>query len=206
MFIKISEQPSLYNDLEKKSIREILEDINAEDQKVALATQKAIPQIEKLVSQIVPRMKQGGRIFYMGAGTSGRLGVLDASEIPPTFGMPPTWIIGLIAGFASGYVGVGGGFIMVPLMTAWLGIPMKRTSGTSLIAIIILAIPGVIQQAFLGHIDYLAGIMLCVGAIPGAVLGARLVSRVPERTLRFIFSGLLAVAAVVLVVNEFGLL
>lgn len=115
-------------------------------------------------------------------------------------------VIGLIAGFASGYVGVGGGFIMVPLMTAWLGIPMKRTSGTSLIAIIILAIPGVIQQAFLGHIDYLAGIMLCVGAIPGAVLGARLVPRVPERTLRFIFAGLLAVAAVMLVINEFGLL
>ena len=104
-------------------------------------------------------------------------------------------IIGLIAGFASGYVGVGGGFIMVPLMLSLVGI-----------SIIILAIPGVIQQAFLGHIDYLAGIMLCVGAIPGAVLGARLVSRVPERTLRFIFSGLLAVAAVVLVVNEFGLL
>ena len=115
-------------------------------------------------------------------------------------------VIGLIAGFASGYVGVGGGFIMVPLMTAWLGIPMKRTSGTSLIAIIILAIPGVIQQAFLGHIDYLAGIMLCAGAIPGAVLGARLVPRVPERTLRFIFAGLLAVAAVMLVINEFNLL
>ena len=115
-------------------------------------------------------------------------------------------IIGLIAGFASGYVGVGGGFIMVPLMTAWLGIPMKRTSGTSLIAIIILAIPGVIQQAFLGHIDYLAGIMLCVGSIPGAVLGAWLVPRVPERTLRFIFAGLLAIAAVMLVVNEFALL
>lgn len=115
-------------------------------------------------------------------------------------------VIGLIAGFASGYVGVGGGFIMVPLMTAWLGIPMKRTSGTSLIAIIILAIPGVIQQAFLGHIDYLAGIMLCVGAIPGAVLGARLVPRVPERTLRFIFAGLLAVAAVMLVINELSLL
>ena len=97
-FIKISEQPSLYNDLEKKSVREILEDINTEDQKVALAVQKAIPQIEKLVTQIVPRMKQGGRIFYLGAGTSGRLGVLDASEIPPTFGMPPTLVIGLIAG------------------------------------------------------------------------------------------------------------
>ena len=97
-FIKISEQPSLYDDLEKKSVREILEDINKEDQKVAIAVQKAIPQIEKLVTQIVPRMKQGGRIFYMGAGTSGRLGELDATEIPPTFSMPPTIIIGLIAG------------------------------------------------------------------------------------------------------------
>lgn len=92
MFIKISEQPSLYNDLEKKSVHEILVDINREDQKVALAIQKTIPQIEKLVTQIVPRMKQGGRIFYMGAGTSGRLGVLDASEIPPTFGMRQHWL------------------------------------------------------------------------------------------------------------------
>lgn len=97
-FIKITEQQSLYNDLEKKSVREILEDINNEDKKVALAVEKAIPQIEKLVSQIIPRMKQGGRLFYVGAGTSGRLGVLDASEIPPTFGMPPTLVIGLIAG------------------------------------------------------------------------------------------------------------
>ena len=97
-FVKISEQPSLYENLEKKSVREILEDINQEDQKVALAVQKCIPQIDKLVSQIVPRMQEGGRIFYMGAGTSGRLGVLDASEIPPTFGMPPTYVIGLIAG------------------------------------------------------------------------------------------------------------
>ena len=98
MFTKITEQPSLYDNLENKSILEILEDINTEDQKVALATKKAIPQIQKLVSLIVPRMSNGGRIFYMGAGTSGRLGVLDASEIPPTFGMPPTLIIGLIAG------------------------------------------------------------------------------------------------------------
>ncbi|MDD4514160.1 N-acetylmuramic acid 6-phosphate etherase [Massilibacteroides sp.] len=97
-FEKISEQSSLYNDLEKKSVRELLEDINTEDQKVALAIQKIIPQIEKLVTAIVPRMQRGGRIFYLGAGTSGRLGVLDASEIPPTFGMPPTLIIGLIAG------------------------------------------------------------------------------------------------------------
>lgn len=98
MFRKISEESSLYNDLEKKSIHELLVDINTEDQKVAIAVQKAIPQIEKLVSLVVPRMKKGGRVFYMGAGTSGRLGVLDASEIPPTFGVPPTHIIGLIAG------------------------------------------------------------------------------------------------------------
>jgi N-acetylmuramic acid 6-phosphate etherase len=97
-FIKITEQPSLYDGLDKKSVKEILEDINTEDHKVADAVQKAIPQIEKLVTLIIPRVKKGGRIFYMGAGTSGRLGVLDASEIPPTFGMPPTVFIGLIAG------------------------------------------------------------------------------------------------------------
>lgn len=97
-FVKISEQPSLYNDLEKKSVDEILHDINTEDKKVAFAVEKAIPQIEKLVIEIVSRMRRGGRIFYMGAGTSGRLGVLDASEIPPTFGIDPSWVIGIIAG------------------------------------------------------------------------------------------------------------
>ncbi len=97
-FVKISEQSSLYNDLEKKSVEEILTDINTEDHKVADAVEKAIPQITKLVEGIVERMKRGGRIFYMGAGTSGRLGVLDASEIPPTFGMDPSWVIGIIAG------------------------------------------------------------------------------------------------------------
>ncbi|MBO7609725.1 MAG: N-acetylmuramic acid 6-phosphate etherase [Muribaculaceae bacterium] len=97
-FVKISEQPSLYNDLEKKSVHELLVEINREDHKVADAVEQAIPQIERLVNGIVERMRRGGRIFYMGAGTSGRLGVLDASEIPPTFGMDPGWIIGLIAG------------------------------------------------------------------------------------------------------------
>ena len=98
MFTKITEQPSLHDDLDRKSVGELLREMNEEDQKVALAVRDAIPQIERLVEGIVPRMKQGGRIFYMGAGTSGRLGVLDASEIPPTFGMPNTYVIGLIAG------------------------------------------------------------------------------------------------------------
>lgn len=114
--------------------------------------------------------------------------------------------IGLIAGLASGYVGVGGGFIMVPLMLAVLGIPMSLASGTSLIAIMILAIPGVIEQGLLGNIEYLAGIAIVVGSIPGALVGARLVRVVPERQLRFIFGGFLLVAAVMLMLNEFGIL
>ena len=114
--------------------------------------------------------------------------------------------IGLVAGLASGYVGVGGGFIMVPLMLAVLDIPMSLASGTSLIAIMILAIPGVIEQGLLGNIDYLAGIAIVVGSIPGALVGARLVRVVPERQLRFIFGGFLLVAAVMLMLNEFGIL
>lgn len=98
MFTKITEQTSLHDHLDEKSVGELLREMNEEDQKVALAVRETIPQIEKLIEGIVPRMKKGGRIFYMGAGTSGRLGVLDASEIPPTFGMPNTYVIGLIAG------------------------------------------------------------------------------------------------------------
>lgn len=97
-FCKITEETSLYTNLEDKTVRELLVDINTEDQRVALAVRQTIPQVEDLVTRIIPRMKCGGRIFYLGAGTSGRLGVLDASEIPPTFGMPPTRIVGLIAG------------------------------------------------------------------------------------------------------------
>lgn len=112
-------------------------------------------------------------------------------------------MIGLIAGFASGYVGVGGGFIMVPLFVSLLGITMKHASGTSLIAVTILAIPGVIEQGFLGNIDYLAGIAMAIGTIPGALIGASLVRRIPERQLRFVFAVFLLISAVVLAVNEF---
>ena len=97
-FQKITESESLYHHLEQQSVGELSEEINREDQKVALAVQQTIPAIEQLVTGSVARMKQGGRLFYLGAGTSGRLGVLDASEIPPTFGMPNTYVIGLIAG------------------------------------------------------------------------------------------------------------
>lgn len=97
-FQKITESESLYDNLDQMSVRELLEGINNEDRKVAIAVGREIPKIEKLVTRIVERMRRGGRLFYIGAGTSGRLGVLDASEIPPTYGMPNTLVIGLIAG------------------------------------------------------------------------------------------------------------
>ncbi len=94
----ITESDSLYDRLEDRSVGELLKLINKEDQKIAFAVEKALPQIEKLVEAAALKMAEGGRLFYIGAGTSGRLGVLDASEIPPTFGAPPDWVVGLIAG------------------------------------------------------------------------------------------------------------
>ena len=96
--MKITEQPSHFDHLEQMSVSELLRHINEEDCRVAEAVRQAIPQIEALVEAIEPRMKRGGRLFYIGAGTSGRLGVLDASELPPTFGVPDTWVTGIIAG------------------------------------------------------------------------------------------------------------
>ncbi len=93
-----TEKESLYNNLEEKSVIEILTDINREDAKVAAAVNACLSQIESLVAEIVGRMKKGGRLFYTGAGTSGRLGVVDASECPPTFGVPHGMVIGLMAG------------------------------------------------------------------------------------------------------------
>lgn len=96
--LRLTEAPSLYKDLEKKDVHTLLTDINTEDKKVAIAVEKAIPQIEALVEHLVKRMQDGGRLFYIGAGTSGRLGVLDASELPPTYGVSPNLVVGLIAG------------------------------------------------------------------------------------------------------------
>ncbi|RME96238.1 MAG: N-acetylmuramic acid 6-phosphate etherase [Bacteroidetes bacterium] len=95
---KITESPSRHRHLEQMSTRELLIKINEEDQKVPQAVALAIPQIEVLVDVVAEKLKAGGRLFYIGAGTSGRLGILDASECPPTYGVPPNLVIGLIAG------------------------------------------------------------------------------------------------------------
>lgn len=93
-----TESSSYYSDLEKMSVHDLLTNINREDSTVPAAIEKVIPQIEALVNEVVKLMQAGGRMFYIGAGTSGRLGVVDASEIPPTYGMPYGKVIGLIAG------------------------------------------------------------------------------------------------------------
>lgn len=97
-FTKTTEQDSHYDHLEQMSIQQLLININKEDKTVPNAVEKAIPQIEPLVAQIVDKLSNGGRLFYLGAGTSGRLGIVDASECPPTFGVPHELVIGLIAG------------------------------------------------------------------------------------------------------------
>lgn len=95
---RVTEQDSNYKNIDKMSVLEILQGINNEDKTVPLAVEKSIPQIEKLASAVAEKMKTGGRLFYIGAGTSGRLGVVDASECPPTYGVPFDWVVGIIAG------------------------------------------------------------------------------------------------------------
>jgi N-acetylmuramic acid 6-phosphate etherase len=96
--MKTTESSSRYDNLELMSVRELLTNINREDKGVPIAIEKIIPEIEQLVNALIQKMKKGGRLFYIGAGTSGRLGIVDASEIPPTFGLAQGKVIGLIAG------------------------------------------------------------------------------------------------------------
>lgn len=111
--------------------------------------------------------------------------------------------IGLFAGAAGGYVGLGGGFIMVPLMSSMLHFPMRLASGTSLMAILCIAIPGAVTQALYGSVDFMVGLLVACGSVPGAVIGAKMARRLNDRTLRLMFAGLLGVAALLMVVNQF---
>ena len=126
-FKKITENESFYKDLELKSTSELLNYINQEDEKVALAVNKIIPAVNSLINEILPKMKKGGRLFYLGAGTSGRLGVLDASECPPTFGVPFDMIIGLIAG-GDGAIRKAVEFAEDDLEQGWLDLQEHKIS------------------------------------------------------------------------------
>lgn len=130
---------------------------------------------------------------------------LTQSDFAPNFPLVAKGaLIGLCAGVMSGYVGVGGGFIMVPMMLQILKAPMRLVSGTSLIAVFILALPSVVYQALLGNVAWVAGISLAVGSMPGAVIGAKVLPWMPERALRLMFGGFLLVVAALMVVNQLG--
>lgn len=127
----------------------------------------------------------------------------EAADPPLTRrNLAAAFCVGLLAGLASGYVGVGGGFLIVPLLMSFTGLAMRKASGTSLIAVMILAVPGAVEQGILGHIDYVVGLAVAVGSIPGAVVGAKLIKQVPERQLRVLFGFVLIIAAILLVVKE----
>lgn len=132
----------------------------------------------------------------------------DNSDAEAPFGFKRLWkglVIGAFAGLIAGYVGVGGGFLMVPLFISILHIDMRRASGSSLVAIGILSIPGALMQIMLGNANILIALAVVIGSVPGAILGARLVTRVPERSLRLFFAGVLFIGAILLVVQELGI-
>lgn len=130
----------------------------------------------------------------------------SAQQATSTHTLARAAVIGLFAGVLSGYVGVGGGFIMVPLFTSKLQLTMKQATGTSLVGVGLLVLPALIAQVVLGNVNWVAGLACIAGSVPGAALGAKLQTRIPERMLRFTFAGILGVAAVLLVVNELGVL
>lgn len=111
-------------------------------------------------------------------------------------------VIGLVAGVLSGYVGLGGGFLIIPLFMQLLHMPMKLTSGTSLMAVMMLAVPGTVTQALLGNVDWAAGICVALGAVPGAILGTRLLAHISEVRLRFMFGGFLLIASILLILDQ----
>lgn len=129
------------------------------------------------------------------------------SFVLPAFNVPlfiKSALIGAAAGVAGGYVGLGGGFVMIPLMSSLLSFPMRLASGTSLIGILCIAIPGAATQGFYGNVDLAVGLLVACGSIPGALLGTQLSKRFNDRTLRLMFAALLGVAAILMVVKQFA--
>lgn len=133
----------------------------------------------------------------------------DAAAVPPVgrAGTPRASLlrlaaIGLLAGFYSGFLGLGGGFIVVPALARFCGFPIKRAVGTSLVTVAVLAIPGTIAHAYLGHIDWTLALLLAIGVVPGALVGAKLSAGASDRHIRLAFAGLLAVVGVWLAVSE----
>jgi len=158
-----------------------------------------------------PVVDAAGALEVPGSLASGALSEPRAAETPdaPVTRAPlmPLIVIGMVTGLYSGFLGLGGGFVLVPLLTRWLQFDMKRAIATSLVTVAMLAIPGTITHAMLGHIDWSIALALSVGVIPGAMLGARITLGSTDRAVRFGFATLLVIVGVWLAGNElWGLL
>lgn len=140
-----------------------------------------------------------------GSGGAGGSGPQDgATDIAMTgANIARLLLLGAIAGLLSGFIGVGGGFIIIPMLMWMFGMPFKVASGTSLVALCLLAVPGIITHGLYGHIDFVRGIAIAAGSIPGAFFGTALLKRLPEKALRIAFGILLVAVAVTLAINEF---
>jgi uncharacterized membrane protein YfcA len=134
-------------------------------------------------------------------GTNATPHVEEPGDAPK---LPLSWlaVIGLVAGLYSGLLGLGGGFVVVPALTRWLGVPLKRALGTSLVVVAVLAVPGTVAHYLLGHVDLALAAWLVLGTVPGALLGARLTARARERTVAFAFACVLALAGLALAGTE----
>jgi uncharacterized membrane protein YfcA len=130
----------------------------------------------------------------------------DGVDVHARVSLGPLVVIGAVTGLYAGFLGLGGGFVLVPMLTRWVGFGIKRAIGTSLIAIGILAVPGTITHAFLGHVDWRIALILTLGVIPGAWLGARLSLGAEDRSIRLAFAAMLIVVGVWLAISELGLL
>jgi len=152
--------------------------------------------VDTTVLLIVTALLLGSQAIAILRGSGGHRGEPREATAPILGG------IGAVAGFASGLLGIGGGLVMVPLLAGWLGMPLKRALGTSLLAIVALVVPGTIVHAALGHIDVGIGVALAVGAIPGARVGATLALGAEERTLRVVVGGGLLVISIAYAVDQ----
>lgn len=170
---------------------------------IAWASADMLLQHRSAVAAEMVAARAAARATVAGEGESDE-GVAPVDGAPMSVRHRLAWLagIGMLAGLYSGFLGLGGGFVIVPGLTRYLGMPVKRAIGTSLVTVAVLAIPGTIAHGLLGHIDWTLALLLAIGVVPGAVIGARLTGQASDRVVRLSFAALLAVVGVWLAVSE----
>ena len=178
----------------------IVNGISIMDAKLNERTRVHLEEEKQLLTAALVAWVAADMLLRPSSGRTAGLGEPDHSETPAT-----AWrlvAVGIVTGLYSGFLGLGGGFVVVPALSRWLGWPLKRAIGTSLLTVAVLAIPGSVAHYLLGHIDLRLALLLACGAVPGAVLGARLTRVASERAVSIGFAVLLAVSAIALAWTE----